>query len=103
MSARTTLGGILVAAALALPAAASSSAEAPPRPLAPLEGTAWKLLLDRGAIPDGFWSSDLLVFGHGVFAALECVSAGFRPAAYRAEAEGGRVRWSACLARPDGS
>ncbi|MBI4347497.1 MAG: hypothetical protein HY553_11620 [Elusimicrobia bacterium] len=71
-----------------------------PEPL--LEGTAWKLLVERDAVPEGLWTTDLLVFGRKRFAALEYLTAGFSPSVYRVEREGDAVRWSAELQAPSG-
>ncbi len=68
----------------------------------PLEGTAWKLLVDRAAVPDGLWYSDLLVFGRERFAALEYLNQGFSPGAYRSEPHGSTLRWTAALHAPGG-
>ncbi|MBI4423915.1 MAG: hypothetical protein HY554_09320 [Elusimicrobia bacterium] len=68
----------------------------------PLDGTAWKLRVDQKGLPNGFWSSDLLVFDQGLFAAVEALAAGFAPKPYESRAEPGRTRWWSSQAGPGG-
>lgn len=67
-----------------------------------LAGTTWKVLLDRGRLPQGLWGSDLLLFGKSSVVAIECLSWGYAPAGYVETREGDRTHWSASFTTVDG-
>lgn len=86
--------------ALLLGLVAAPAAAVNPEPA--LAGTTWKVLLDRARVPQGFWSSDLLLFGKSSVVAVECLSWGYAPAGYVETRAGDRIHWSASFATLDG-